>query len=509
MKLLRLTTRETNGLFDTSFNDQLVIPPNSKIALQSLSMDIEPLEITINSQNDGITYQFADNNTRIISLDSVTYDSTNHKDLRTNIAQKMNQALYYIVGESKKVFGMEWSCSANTQQQVTIEYKIGQTTIGQIGASTGDPGTWRINQAADADLIRRTNTGFPNTWERLDNSVISPVIGNITNAIFMGYLAKGNAYLRARIGVLDDATDSDGYTIGFTKFTPITGSAISSASMYRAIKVYVEAGVRKYSIIADGVEELKTDVPGYFGVNSVQNDYQEVYVNGNMIGINIYTDAGGETPISFSQFPYEGERFELYPFLLINGGKDTCKVNSVKLTPSPYSPITERVNNFLIEHSPNPLTAPPKQPNYPFSSTNNYIYFESAMLATFLGYNTQRQPQNGFQFAAEPSFAAERAFNIKTEADAYLIELMNINIDSYDSFSKELFPSGGQRKNLLSVIPSSNDNGNLVYFPPYPTFIDLLNKESLYLRNIKARVLNMDYSEISARGLSSMVLLIQ
>jgi hypothetical protein len=155
------------------------------------------------------------------------------------------------------------------------------------------------------------------------------------------------------------------------------------------------------------------------------------------------------------------------------------------------------------------LGAPPKQPNFPFINTNNYIYFESANLATFLGYDTQRQPQNGFQFVAEPVFSAQRVFNIKTEADAYLIELMNIQIDSYDSFSKSLLPSGGQRKNLLSVIPSSNINGNLVYFPPYATFIDLLNKESLYLRNIKARVLNMDYSEISARGLSSMVLLIQ
>jgi hypothetical protein len=108
----------------------------------------------------------------------------------------------------------------------------------------------------------------------------------------------------------------------------------------------------------------------------------------------------------------------------------------------------------------------------------------------------------------EPIFNGDRVFDIPSEADSYLIEMMNLSCDSYDSYSNTEFAQGGQRKNLLSVIPSTNESGKLVYFPPYPTFVDLLNRQEIYLRNIKIRVSRTDYSEVSASGLGSMVLLI-
>jgi hypothetical protein len=87
--------------------------------------------------------------------------------------------------------------------------------------------------------------------------------------------------------------------------------------------------------------------------------------------------------------------------------------------------------------------------------------------------------------------------------------LDNIAIDSYDSYI-----SGGQyiesgRKNILAVVPKTNANGEVIYEPNYPTFIDLKNKEELLIRNIKARIVKSDYSPFAMRGLATMTILIE
>jgi hypothetical protein len=41
MKLIRLTTQDPNSIFDVNFSDQIIIPADSKIALQNLSIEAE------------------------------------------------------------------------------------------------------------------------------------------------------------------------------------------------------------------------------------------------------------------------------------------------------------------------------------------------------------------------------------------------------------------------------------------------------------------------------------
>ena len=42
---------------------------------------------------------------------------------------------------------------------------------------------------------------------------------------------------------------------------------------------------------------------------------------------------------------------------------------------------------------------------------------------------------------------------------------MNLQIDSYDSFSDTQEQSGGQRKNILSIIPSTSQTARIIYEP--------------------------------------------
>ena len=152
------------------------------------------------------------------------------------------------------------------------------------------------------------------------------------------------------------------------------------------------------------------------------------------------------------------------------------------------------------------LNAPPRP--VPGTAVNENFLQMGSLVSEFLGYTNSRQPQNGFLIGAEAAYHAESVYFIPEEADAMLVQLMNLQIESYDSYSNSEYDSGGQRKNILSVIPSSSSTGKIVYEPNYPTFLDLYNNEPITLRNLNVRVVREDYSDIDINGMATLVLLI-
>ncbi len=78
-------------------------------------------------------------------------------------------------------------------------------------------------------------------------------------------------------------------------------------------------------------------------------------------------------------------------------------------------------------------------------------------------------------------------------------------LDSYDTYKKG-------RGNILKVFPNPSttvDNRQCQYESNTLDFIDLRNKEDITLRNIKARILNSDYSDISTLDMSILTLYIK
>ena len=85
--------------------------------------------------------------------------------------------------------------------------------------------------------------------------------------------------------------------------------------------------------------------------------------------------------------------------------------------------------------------------------------------------------------------------------------MLNIPLVSFDSLKFG-------RKNLLEVIPASethidDDTGLVQYQPNERVFIDVGNKIPLLLRNIRARIVNTDYSTIDLVGLASLNLVLR
>ena len=68
MKILRLTTQSQNAIFDSSINDELLITPEAKIALQSLTLEQDDEFIVIDDTNDSFTYSVQNGQTTTINI---------------------------------------------------------------------------------------------------------------------------------------------------------------------------------------------------------------------------------------------------------------------------------------------------------------------------------------------------------------------------------------------------------------------------------------------------------
>ena len=479
MKLIRLTTTDPKSLFDNTFNEDIIISGNSKIALQSLSLETINDVIDINPTNNSINFQVQNGFLVTATLTNATYDKDTFLNLFTDIKNALNTATGYTQGlqEISKNLGLEWNVSTNNQKKVTIEYKLGR-----MGAY-------------EDDFNLDANVGFSTSLTRRILAPLNPVstTSNDNSALFNDFVSRGCGFIRCRTHDFDDAGVShleNGYIIGLSKtdLTTIQPTDLTNAMINYGVLVSKNvANDMKYHTILDGVFTASLTNPQFLADGNAANDFQEVIKNYGNIDINIY-QGGSAIPINIATHPYTAGE-ELYPFVIFRGSN--CVPNLLRITPSPFGTLTQTTT---IETA---LFAPPR-PIY--TPTLNFIQLSSD-LSNFLNYLHPRNPEQGTLSAVQAEYIAEKAFEPVDIADAFLVELLNLKIDSYDGFKN-------QRKNLLAVIPKSNSNGELIYEPNTPFFIDLNNNKEIYLRNIKIRVVKPDYSDVNIQGIGTMVLLI-
>ncbi len=500
MRLIRLTSREPTATFDATFNENLVLPPNSKIALQSVSAGVERKDLIVDGTNNEIKYQIATGIDRTVFVPAGQYRATNTDDLLRYITRELNKSCDFKQGidPTQKMLGIEWLAEKNKDKKVSISYDIGRY------GPHKNYWTYTNTSAIDAN-----STTFRATEDA------TPTTDNTRNCILPYIVSRGNGFIRCRTGSLLAGTAADqegiGYIIGLTDNLDATGADLDTDDFTYAIHVTIVGGQKLYRVYEDGVYNPTYDTNMLtYAPDDVDNEHQEITINGSTIDINIYETATNvptrlaSYQITDAPAPPAGEvETKLRPFFVFRGGSINATANFIRATPSPFgNPPPDLQQPDIIG-----VGAPPR-PTTPQTLGNNFLFFESGQLSDFLGYNRQRIPPNGTISAYVKDYVADSEFPIPQEADAFLVLLDSLQLQSYDSFSKTQEPSGGQRKNILTVIPSSNETGTLVYEPSYPTFIDLDNANPIFLRNIRARILRNDYSPVEVQGLSSMVLLV-
>jgi hypothetical protein len=486
MKLIRLTSENGSGIFDCNFNDGIRIKENSSVALQSLSANLAGGNLTIDNDNNGLTYQIKDAYLRQINLRNFEYNPSNADQLLDDITDKLNNDARWEAGLNK-IIGLEWKVHKDPAQgaNVNIAYRV--QPIAEYNA------TFEFNNVFRAT----TNNG---TWGKTDG--LSGGLDFTTCALVNSELSKGNGVWRCRIGRLGNGGDinTSGFYWGLTK-DPVDPDQFEERNLNFAIYATNNGGVLQYYTVLDGVRTLNATTPttpvnppnaGY-----LDNDFLEATIDGNKVKLNVYQGAAA-TKTTLAEYNYNNEA--LYPCMVFIGNRANATVNQVRWTPSPWldtaltAPPTDIHDGGL---------ARPPTPSVPKPLTNNLVIFESSQVAAYLGYDFRRIPAAGFETATdELDLVASQTFTVGLDVNSFLVQFLNLNVDSYDSLRE-------QRENILAVVPNTNLNGELDYSPPYPVFLDLMNEEPLTIRNIKARIVNNDYSGIEMLGQAEINIIIQ
>ena len=491
MRLLRLTTRNDTALFESTYNTEIILKPYSKIALQSASIDSIPNDLIINSTNNQLQYQIIMGYSNIIQLTQKNYVASQINELLKDITDKLNNSIKYVFGvtTSNKPLGLEWLAS-KIDDKISIEYKIGKSNSYFTGTTT----QWIFN-----------NTEYTAVQSLISANVI-PEDDFKSNLGLPYTISKGNGFFRSRMYKLeyDINTPQQGYLMGvISDFDKVDSDVLELSDIIYGVRVRVD-GIENRTIetIINGqLTGNIVSVNTYF-TNSNNNEYTEIAINGDVVEINQYSQVGGVTEkVILDSDIYDNNN--LYPVFVFFGKKSTVACNGVRVTPSPFG------NMPILSHTSEDfgLNSPPQPPPNPNTNAENFLFMD-VVVAKYLGYDNSRQPVNAFKYGVEIKYTAQYLFKISEVADALLVELMNLKIESYDSYSNTQLASGGQRRNLLSVIPSTNSTGKIIYEPNYPTFLDLNNSEPLTLRNLNIRVVREDYSQIEINGMGTLVILI-
>ena len=194
---------------------------------------------------------------------------------------------------------------------------------------------------------------------------------------------------------------------------------------------------------------------------------------------------------------------ELYAYLFMHGGfqngEFNCTIREPKFTPDPFKIPDSHISHTLASDPPAPAEKVPQQIKN--AKTNHTINFVSESLYSWLGYN---YGQREVIKSKNPIFVGDYLFGSKVVADSFLVQLMNIGIDSYDTL-----PDKQGRENILAVIPKSDEVIRVIYEANGLYFLDINNASPIKLNNIKLRIVRQDYSQVNTSNISSIVCFIK
>jgi hypothetical protein len=470
MRLIRLTTENENCFFESIFNSDLTIKPYSKVALSSFTTQLDNLNMVIDSQNNEISYSVdGDTNAKTLTLPNGVYTSSDVDDFWLETTRLFNTSMSNAVNQINR----QWRCSI-LGGRAAFELKSGTVVAPLTVVPTNLYSTKNlITGGAGGGKMKRATAG----------------IGNDAFLYIKSPNNKGASSLRSTIFSDNIAGTQSGFVLGYTASNPsVTTTVINPTSYLYAIR-YVDL-TQPYKIIINGVETATITTPEIGDIITIDifggEIYYRIYKSGSAIVISLYND----------NIPYDHQA-DLYPLLLFVGS-DTTMYNT-QFTSDPYYNITNTTTEpNVVDNNLTIVPLPNKQ-----AETKCFLQFNSPDLATVLGFKKSRYPDAGFESKAEPTFLAELPFSLRDFSESYVVELLNIKLDSMDSLTQ------GQRSILYLIPQLSQIKEHVVFQVPQLIFLNINNRDELSLREIRARVLKNNLTQFTCYGLSELVLIIK
>lgn len=502
MKLLRITTSDSQANFDNILKSDLIVEPNSKIALSNASFTNSFPEVYVDENNDTISYNLGIG-PKICEIAHNTYYGTTSSGLLLlqEIYTKMNSKLT-LAG---KEFGAEWKLyqeAAAIRAKVIIwgydfndeDFSFGDNAV--ISGNDGDTNRVISSTVASEDMASRCVSTYP--------------------------LSRGSGVFRSKINILSDnasglkdngfemilsttsdnldvpnlSTEQNKYSIRIEKVG--TGAVTSFKYMYRD-------GTGSYKDPAVTPQNFaQTD-----GLPNANNDVIEINISEGKINGVVYQASSTKTLFSV---PYDGLEY-LYPIIVVYGATANCGLYNTRVTLRSTFNESNTLNNDLYNSKHNiddgllALRADVPLPPAERPGTITLDLSKAKTIAKFLGFDigTDNYVFKRPNARSVATFSAEEGGFTYESADSYVVEFQSTQLDSYDGFSQG-------RYSILKVIPNTTtnaDNRRINYESSNLEFIDLNNRNTLTLRNIRARVLKSDLTAVNTVHLSVLTLLIK
>ena len=557
MKLVRLTTDDPKAIFNSFLHQDLELAPYSKIALGKLAVDLDDEPLVIDNENRLIRIQFITGTIKDIRLTLGSYTVANYLELYKDIESKINQALGTLNGFGKIRFPNEIGKTCQVTKnlagktQISVKQALSASYMEKVHQNAPikfidnvDKSVFEPN-AAFTILRSSANT---HSYDFQPNGVAVADKSQWLLSAAQDYpIARGCGIHRVKIHeITNQFTEGlKGFAISLhtqhpndylTTRTMIGDTPVGPnvSDIAYGIKLPLMGGV--YSTIIDGVATASTlscnsvggfgGEQGYYSSGDAQNDTVSIEIVGGIIRFVVYrTNPAGDNDVDaivLGTAPYPTETIDgvihsntkplyaSYTFFGAGavGGNFGCALRMCRYTPDYYAMSATAIaleNKFEEEYTDITL-GDTNQARQITAPTKHSIKFTGEELHTFLGFQYQRQPSDLTKFITTTGvdFISEYRFVNGILNDCILVELNNLQVESYDAFEEKR-----QRVNVLSVIPYDDSNLNILYSPNNLIFLDLNNQHPIRLSSFKARLVRGDYTDLKVKGLTSMVVYIQ
>ncbi len=504
MKLIRLTTEDEKAFFRSRFNTDIVIEPDSQVALQNFSAEIELptlvvgpgqriVSIVLYPELPTSSEGYVD---AIMQSRDAPYGPSNWGDFMQDLERALNYATGNREGandvtDSSTLLAIEFACDVTEALKSNIQYRY----------SIYNYHTALLERASTI-----VNNPDPGEYAGTKTSPLyeQAVLGQLP-------LCRGQSIWRAQLGtVLNDAgapagLGQQGFLIGVSttnlanvnppNFAPTTAVA---ANILFGIGVSFVGGDMKYYIQKGDTLTEQGDAPVYVGDDSLQNDFIEIQKRGGEL-LAIRYRHGQANQELIATFPLlRSDDLTFYPFCVFHSA---VSVRNLSWTPTPFTDSSLGTQVLQVPAGfPTSLVSPQRG-----ESMRPEIQFETKAMGEWLGYKlgsvNETDEENFTSTLLEGSVVSENLFEARSQTPHLMVELMSNPLESYDS-------QPGVRKSLLSTMIRYQPDGKIQTEPPR-TFIDLANAQRINLKNVELRLVNNNYEPVAVRGRSIATLLIK
>ena len=558
MKLIRLVTND-DGFFRSSFGNEMMIKPNSKIALLNLTFETAFTVINIDSSNSTVEFvsDTDDIDTKVeVDLNERSYNRNQVEDFYKDLIFTLN-ACVSNEKASNSIGSMLDINEAGGLRQIEYRYSPflnplflpDQNNVFSLDNELIDV---IVDDAGPTTIQKQGSQG--GTSDRTANLITS-----------VGRLCEGNGFLMIRIkSSVDNLSGgaNNGFGIGLTREqldTVITpGEDIPPNTRDFEIRYNRPGEQYVYIKNTEAVESGSGIMPiNVEGGNLYDHDVLYFKTSNGRLSGGVIQLVAADEPTVQEFFDVAMDSNDIfYPYLYLRGSSTHIKVDAFNYNINPW------INQGYGVDEIKPPFWSFTGLDYPGNIHNAYangvqdivdtgtlfdgIDADEVQISTpsnwktgfqcqitldteiwnLLGYGyddfegdqTKRIAVGPNSFRNCWSLWLAKNDPVIQDSDNYLIESLSLPLDSFDAsqpyygslvtnnFPRKEQAMAGRRKNILMTVPINNNTDGLVeYETDNLIFIDINNAEQINVRNMDFRILKKDFTPIEQSGESAVM----